>query len=69
MINKMREDMKRHTPKTGFNVVAVDDFEPAGEQIYLVAHRDTREEAEQALKDFQAKNKTDKAYIYGPQGS
>ena len=64
---KERIDAKRKLiPTTGFNVVAVDDFELPGEELYLVGHYATRKEAEAELKRFRERNTTDVAYIYGP---
>lgn len=54
----------RFTPKTGYNLVGLDDFEPFGEELYLVGHFATRQEAEQALKAERGCH--DRIYIYGP---
>jgi len=64
MLRAMQKDMQRFIPATGFNVVGVDDFEPPGEQLYLISHHDDQAGAEAALEAFQARSKGDKAYIY-----
>jgi hypothetical protein len=51
-IELMVEDMERHFPKTGFNLVGIDDFNEPGEQLYLIAHFDTYEEALKAQKKY-----------------
>jgi len=44
------EAKKAMTPETGYNVVGVDTFEPPGEELFLVGHYDTWEEAEAVRK-------------------
>ncbi|AIC16941.1 hypothetical protein [Nitrososphaera viennensis] len=44
-ITKMLDDVDRHTPKTGYNLVVIDDFEPFGEQLYTLGHYETYEAA------------------------
>jgi hypothetical protein len=55
--------IKKLTPKTGFNVVAVDSYENPGEALYFVDHFDNAEEAEKARATYQKKHK-DVAYVY-----
>jgi len=57
------------TPKAGegFNVVGVDSFEEAGDELYLVAHFDTRVEAERKVESYQ-KSTMDRIHIYGQSG-
>jgi hypothetical protein len=62
-IVKAGEQIKKFTPKSGFNVVAVDDQELPGEALYLVAHYDDQKEAAQAARAYQAKS-GDKTYVY-----
>ena len=59
------EERERLTPEKGFNIVTFDDFGRPGEMLELVAHADTKEEAEkikQALKG-------ETVYIYGVDGT
>ena len=57
------EQIKKFTPKSGFNVVAVDRLEVPGEALYLVAHCDEPEEAEQKRSAHQKKS-GDPTYVY-----
>ena len=68
-ITRTLEDIRRHIPKEGFNLVGVDDFEDVGEQLYLLRHFGTREEAERALEWLQAREDAsgDPLHIYGPE--
>lgn len=59
-------DMKRHTPGSGFNLVGLDDHEPAGEQLYTISHHDTRAEAVEAQNAFPGDDET---FIYGAEES
>jgi hypothetical protein len=62
----IEKDIQRHLPKNGgYNLVGLDDFEEAGEQLYLVGNFKTKEEAEKAKKDY-AKKTDDKLFVYGP---
>lgn len=65
-VKTAQEQRKKFTPKKGFNVVAVDDYEMPGEGLYLVAHFDTREEAEKAAKEH-TKKRGETAFVYGPE--
>ena len=57
------------TPAEGFNVVGMDDYEDPGEELYLVAHVGTMQEA-QALVDQRKKQSPDEVlYIYGQKGA
>ena len=58
------EDRERHTPKEGYDLVGIDDFEPIGEQLYFISHHKTREEAEKALKQRQMENPEEDLVIY-----
>lgn len=57
----------RCTPEHGWNVVAVDDYEPAGEELTLVSHHDTRAEADTAAKKKTDANPGTVFYVYGHQ--
>ncbi len=39
---------QRFAPQSGYNLVGPDFFYPPGEDLYVLAHYDTREEAEAA---------------------
>jgi hypothetical protein len=61
-LDKMLADAASHRPETGFNVVGFDEFEEPGEQLFLMKHLATIEEA----RAWKAKNG---GYaIYGPNG-
>jgi hypothetical protein len=45
-LEKMLDAQKKMTPKTGANLVGVDDFETAGEELYFCGHFATVAEAE-----------------------
>jgi len=55
MLDDMLDETKEMTPKMGFNIVEFDDFAPPGEMLTLVAHTETREEAEKVKKQYQKK--------------
>lgn len=57
----MLDDMKNHSPESGFNVVGIDEFEPPGEQLYFIEHFDSIEDA----KMF-ALEREDNVTIIGP---
>ena len=58
------DQMKQFTPKSGFNVVAVDQMALPGEALYLVDHFDSKDDAEEAAVAYQKKS-GDKTYVYG----
>jgi len=60
-IEVVMEEQKRMTPKKGFNVCTFDDFARPGEMLELIAHTDTKEEAEK----IKQKLKGETVYIYG----
>ena len=66
MLKAMKKDRERFTPKTGFNLVGVDDFERPGEQLYLIDHFPDRDAAEKALAARKKVRPREKVYIYGP---
>jgi hypothetical protein len=41
-------EIRIFTPPSGFNLVGLNDYELPGEQLYLIAHFSTIEEAEAA---------------------
>ena len=66
MANRLKAQ-EAMTPKAGqgFNVVGVDDYQPAGEELYLVRNFATRQEAEAFAKAYRKKT-SDEIVIYGP---
>jgi len=56
----------RFIPSEGFNVVGVDSFEEPGDELYLIGHYATREEAEEA-KAKHKETSEDAVHIYAPQ--
>lgn len=64
-IGAILAEKDRFTPEHGFNLVGRDDFEPAGEQLYLVGHFPRREDAEAAMAARLAENPDEALYIYG----
>ena len=68
-IELIRNEIKQLTPESGFNVVLHDDFAPWGENLTLVRHTTTREEAELVKQEYEQKVKdgivyADAVYIY-----
>lgn len=60
---------KEFTPKKGFNLVGVDDFEEPGDELYLISHHATRGEAEQAKKNRKTANPDETLHIYGSEAA
>lgn len=60
-LDKMLADRDEHTPKTGYNLVGIDDYEEPGKQLYLINHFDAYEEASEAQKKYKGNS-----VIYGP---
>ncbi len=67
-IDARHEAMQAMIPKSGFNLVGLDDFErdPADE-LFLIGHFDTQEEAEAARADRLKSSPGLKMYVYGPE--
>ena len=57
-------DREEHTPKEGFALVGIDDFEDFGEQLYTIEHFDTIEKAQAALKTWKESEKDDVVILY-----
>lgn len=64
-LDDAQAEIKKFTPEEGFNVVAVDAFELAGEALYLVGHFETREEATAAAQAHERAS-GDRAHVYAP---
>jgi|SaaInlStandDraft_4_1057021.scaffolds.fasta_scaffold87552_2 hypothetical protein len=54
-IDLILKDVKKHTPKNGFAVCGVDDFELIGEQLYIIKKFDILSDAEQFAKSLKVK--------------
>ena len=63
--DKALKRIREFTPDEGYNLVGVDSFEAPGEELYLIDHFATREEAEAAKARFEAENPGDKVHVYG----
>lgn len=59
------DEKKEMTPKSGYNVVEVDDFAPLGEQLTCIEHFETKGEAEKFAKKHDSKESP--VYVYGPE--
>ena len=57
--------MEKLIPKSGFNLVGVDTFEDAGEELFLIGNFKTRAAAEAELAK-RRKDNDEPMYIYGP---
>lgn len=56
-IQVILDEIEKYTPEIGFNLCSIDDFEPPGEQLALLGHFDTMEEAQKAQEKY-GKEKT-----------
>lgn len=65
-MDKAFEAMKKMTPKKGYNVVGVDDYELPGEELFLVGNYATEEEANAACEAEKKDNPGTEYYVYGP---
>ncbi len=65
LFERQNDRIKEMTPKTGFNVVGVDKFEQPGDELYLVKHCKTKEEAEKVVADMTKKHPRDDFHVYG----
>jgi hypothetical protein len=63
----MLAQKKALTPKKGFNLVGLDDFEEPGSQLFIISTHKTEPEAKAAEKKYNARNKDVKTYVYGPE--
>ena len=58
------DEKKEMTPKSGYNIVELDDFAPLGEQLTCIEHFDSRDEAEKFAKEHTSEEMP--VYVYGP---
>jgi hypothetical protein len=63
-LDKAADQIAQFTPKTGYNVVAVDRMEKPGEALYLVEHYDDAVAAEKARAAHEKKS-GNPSYVYG----
>ena len=65
--DSMSAQARELTPKTGYNLVGLDDYEDPGEQLFLIGRYRTAKEALEAQKDHKQRNKDIRTFIYhGP---
>jgi hypothetical protein len=57
---------KKLIPKKGFNLVGVDDYEEAGDDLYLIGNFPNEAAAKTAQAARKKKNPNEVTYIYGP---
>lgn len=67
MIKKNSGDKAKFIPKTGFNVVGVDDFELPGEKLYLIGHFKDDKSATESMSKFKRENPGETVHVYGPE--
>ena len=65
-LDKMIANKESLIPKSGANLVELDDFEEPGEQLSLIAHYETAEEAEEAKRERLAVRPNQVLYVYLP---
>lgn len=65
-LKAMMDQMDALTPKEGYNLVGLDDYEEPGDQLFLIGHYKTHARALAAQSDHNRRNKDVKTYIYGP---
>ncbi|MCE7894833.1 MAG: hypothetical protein DYH12_34875 [Sorangiineae bacterium PRO1] len=64
----MLSAIEQATPKNGFNLVEVDEYEPPGEELYVHLHFDSREEAVEALARYRRRHPGNVFYVYAAEG-
>lgn len=67
-VEKGLAQVAEFTPKAGFNVVAVDNYDAPGEAMYLVSHHTDKADAEKARAAHEKKSK-DKSFVYPAKGA
>jgi hypothetical protein len=65
--NKFEDEKIKLTPETGFNLVGIDYFEDAGNQLYIIEHFDMYQDALNAKKD--RKNQEEYFVLYRDQNN
>ncbi|MBK7583822.1 MAG: hypothetical protein IPI67_26970 [Myxococcales bacterium] len=64
----MCDAIEEMTPATGFNLVGVDEYEPMGEELFLVAHYEDKQAALAALRRTKAADPSGVYYLYSAPG-
>ncbi|MCL4750459.1 MAG: hypothetical protein KJ015_09875 [Myxococcales bacterium] len=64
----MLSAIEQATPKNGFNLVEVDEYEPPGEELYVHQHFDSREKAVEALARYRRRHPGNVFYVYAAEG-
>lgn len=67
-IEAMLRQKQAMTPKSGFNLVGLDDYEKPGEQLFLISSHKTERDAVKAQKEYMKKNRDSQTFIYGKEG-
>jgi hypothetical protein len=62
LVQKILDEIKELTPQDGFNIVLHDDFAPWGENLTLIKHVNTREEAEIIQQEYEEMNRNGLVY-------
>jgi len=67
MIDEMMKEVEKFTPKLGFNVCGIDEYDPPGEKLFLIKHFKTKKEAEAHVKKLKEveEYEEDELVIYG----
>ena len=62
IVQKSLDKITQLTTQNGFNVMLHDDFAPWGENLTLIKHVNTREEAELVQQEYEEKVKNERIY-------
>jgi hypothetical protein len=65
-ISKILAAKKKMIPKTGANLVGMDDFEEPGDELYLIAHFPSAQAAEKAQAKRKKTHPGEVSYVYTP---
>lgn len=68
-LKTMLKQKKSLTPKKGYNLVGLDDYERAGAQLFLIGSFATLKDAEKAQKAHNRSNPDTRTFIYGPESA
>jgi hypothetical protein len=67
MFEKIFDEIDRFVPRTGANLVALDEYEPFGEKLYLLGHYETVDEANAELAQRLREGFEDRMFVYHPE--
>jgi len=62
------EAIEEMTPATGFNLVGVDEYEPPGDELFMIAHYEDKDVALAALRRTKAADPSGVYYLYSAPG-